>query len=333
MTARIRLGIAVRAPLACLLVVVAVCGAAVLRSVPARADDIPADPAADGYVGLCGIDDRPMIGGDTHAKPFAWKAIASEPAPAEAQGERTVATLYVYQPRPDVPATDWNGDQLTATSVYSTRQAPTTQATKLDNGLDYVVKDYPPMVDGLYELRMYFGNVRNNAYTDQYAAAFIRVTGDRWTVVQGGTVACGKGHAVSPEVAAIGSSSAAGTPTASAPFGGPAGTGVPTDAHGVPVTDAADPSAAGSGAESGAASDTHSGSAMESGSAPSQSAGLSPGMTISDGSGGAPAASTSAAAATTSAGAASAGWIVAAVLAVIVVGGAGWLTYRRRSDH
>jgi hypothetical protein len=298
----------------------------ILRSAPSRADAVPADPAAHGYVGLCGVDGKPMISGDIHDKPFVWTAVASQPAPREARGARPVATLYAFQPRPDVPAGDWNGDQLTATSPYATRGAPATQATKLDNGLDYVVKDYPPMVDGLYELRLYFGNSHNSAYTDQYAATFIKVVGDRWSVAQGGTVDCSKGHAVSPEIAAIGKASAAGTPTASAPYGGPAGTGVATNARGVPVHTSPN-GGHGSSSASRRASGKNTGASH-----PVSGPELSPGMTISGSAAAAqsPVAGKSAEAASASAG--SATWIIAIVVVAAVAAGGGWFA-RRRTQH
>jgi len=216
-----------------LLVALLLVGGSLTRSNPAQAS-IPADPAAHGYIGLCGVDDKPMVGGSIHDKPFVWKAIASQPAPAEARGAGEVATLYAYQPRPNVQASDWSGDTLTATNPYSTPSAPTAQATKLDYTLKDFIDEYPPMVDGLYELRMYFGNRTATAFADSYAATFIKVSGDRWKVVQGGTVNCGKGKAVSTELKAIGTR-AAGAPVASAPYGGPKGTGVPKNSRGLPI--------------------------------------------------------------------------------------------------
>jgi len=62
----------------------------------------------------------------------------------------------------------------------------------------------------------------------------VTLSGDRWKVVQGGTVNCGKGKAVSTELKAIGTR-AAGAPVASAPYGGPKGTGVPKNSRGLPI--------------------------------------------------------------------------------------------------
>jgi hypothetical protein len=267
--------------------------------------NIPGDPAAHGYVGLCGIDNKPMIGGSIDDKPFVWKAIASQPAPVEARGEGKVATLYAYQPRPNTQASDWSGDTLTATDPYSTPNAPTAQATKLDYSLKDFMHEYAPMVDGLYELRMYFGNYRATAFSDSYAASFIQVSGDRWKIVQGGTVDCGKGKAVSTEIKAIGSR-AAGTPTASAPFGGANGTGVPKDSNGVPIDQ---PS---SGSPRPGASSTDS---LAAGS----ESGLAPGVMIHPD----PSAGGSSDSSSTT-------WIIVVVVVAVVGAGAGWLIHRRR---
>lgn len=310
--------------------IVAVTG--LVRSATAWADDVPADPAAHGYIGLCGIDGKPMTGGSIHDKPFVWEAIASQPPPKEAQGTGLVATLYAFQPRPGVLPGDWNGDQLTATSPYSTPDAPATQATKLDNGLDYVVKDYPPMVNGLYELRMLFGNTQNSGYTDQYAATFIRVEGDHWSVVKGGTVDCDKGKAVSTEIEALGSASAAGTPTASAPFGGPAGTGVPKDTKGVPLPSAASgngqtgPGVDGSPSApktSGKAGPTSSTARSTTAGATSNGSDAPPGGAVGGSDPAVPVAATS------SDGGSAAGVVVLVVVLAVLAAGGGWFGYRR----
>lgn len=319
MTARSRRTLVSRAVVSCALSTV-VAGVALVCSGPARATSVPADPAAHGYIGLCGVDGKPMTGGSIYDKPFVWKAISSQPAPAESQGPGKVTELFVYQPRPGTEPYDWNGDSITATSPYSTPSHPTAQATKADYALAFVVKDYPPMVDGLYELRMYFGNRQSPLYPDQYAATFIRVTGDRWNVVKGGIVDCHSGRAVSPEVQALGRS-AAGTPTAHAPYGGPSGTGVPTDRRGVPV-----PGATSANTQSGAGS----GSASHS----TPGAGLTPGETIQPSQAGSATDPTNssgvaAAASSTSNDGSSLAVVLIVIIVVVLVAGGGWFAYRR----
>jgi hypothetical protein len=178
--------------------------------------DVPADPAAIGYIGLCGVDGKPVTGGSVYEQPFVWTAISSVPAPAELQGKGQVAVLYAYQPRPGVPADQWSGDTLTAASVYSTTQAPTTQATRLDFRLKDFMDNFPTLVDGLYELRMYFGRPGVALDSSRYPETFIQVSGDRWSVAKGGAVQCSAGKAVSNEIGSLGTK-AAGKPSPSVP--------------------------------------------------------------------------------------------------------------------
>lgn len=338
MTVRIRRSFARRTVFAVFAVILAA-SVGLIRDAAAAAVDIPSDPAAHGFIGLCGVDDKPMTGGSIHDQPFVWKALSSLPPQAEAQGKQEVATLYVVQPRPETPASDWNGNQMTATDVYSTPNVPTAQATKLDDPLSAMVNDYPPMVNGLYELRMYLGNEQNTGFLDQYPATFIQVNGDRWSVVQGGTVDCSTGQAVSSEVQALGSASAAGTPSASAPFGGSSGTGVPKNSKGEPLPAAKSGTALSGSAgqkstEAPASSGAASVSVSASATAPSKSVGKSASPVTPIGTANSPGADgqtvISATGAAASSGSGTTWVIVLVVVVVVLAAGGGWLVYRRR---
>lgn len=289
----------------------------------AYADDGPADPAAEGYVGLCGVDGLNMTGGNIHDKPFVWKAVSSVPAPSALQGHGPVATLYAYQPRPGVPADQWNGDTLTATSNY-TGAHPVAQATKIDFTLSDFLNEYPPMVDGLIQLRMYFGNGVSGTSNSQYPQTFIRVTGDHWSVVQGGNVDCATASATSNELVALGKAKVGGLPPASAaPHGGSTYAGYAGQPPQGATTSTGSSDAAASAAASfpSSASSTSSSGSPSSGAA-SQSAVSSPSSTAADG--------MASAADSTSSGSAIWPWVAAVVAALGgVIGGAWW--YRRRT--
>jgi hypothetical protein len=168
---------------------------------PAAADpSVPADPSASGFIGLCDRQNHNISGGDIHDAPFVWKAVASRPPPKQflGQGENTI--LNIYQPRPGVAPGDWSGDQLTSASFYATRKAPAAQATLKDLPLAVMVKDFPPMLHGLYELRMYFGKANYGLYSATYPATYIQIQGDRWSVVRGGSVNCAASTGESNEV-------------------------------------------------------------------------------------------------------------------------------------
>lgn len=160
---------------------------------------LPADPKAHGYVGLCDEDGHNVTGGSINAKPFVWKAVASTPPPAAYQGRGQNAVLNVYQPRPQVPAGEWSGGSLTAATFYTTPRLPAVQATYQDLSLSQFTQNFPPMVDGLYVLRIYFGRANYGLYSATYPTTTIQVTGTTWHVVSGGTVDCGASKGESNE--------------------------------------------------------------------------------------------------------------------------------------
>jgi hypothetical protein len=164
------------------------------------APTVPNDPNAKGFIGLCDSQDRNVTGGNVDTAPFVWKAIASIPPPKQFLGRGENAVLDIFQPRPGVEPAEWSGDQLTAATFYTARRAPSTQATLKDIPLSVVVSEFPALVDGLYQLRMYFGRTNVGIYSATYPATFIRVTGDRWSVVSGGRVNCGAASGNSTEV-------------------------------------------------------------------------------------------------------------------------------------
>jgi len=193
---------------------------------PAAASALPDDPNARGFIGLCDSHNRNVTGGDVHDAPFVWKAVASKPPPTPYRGKGQNAVLNIYQPRPQVEAAEWSGDQLTAATFYATSAAPSTQATLKDIPLSVVIDEYPPLVNGLYELRMYFGNTRSGLYSATYPATFIQVRGSRWTVVRGGTVNCTASSGQSSEVltGAVSPKQAYGSATPQPPRGHPSNT-------------------------------------------------------------------------------------------------------------
>lgn len=156
------------------------------------------DPAAHGGIGLC-AGSQQVTGGSIYTHPFVWKAVATTPPPTQFRGRGENTALLIYAPRPDVPPAEWTGDQLTAASYYK-HGVPTAVATAKDESLADVMKVYPSGESGLYQLRMQMGKTDYAIYSASYPAATIRVTGDRWSVVDGATVNCARATAVSNEV-------------------------------------------------------------------------------------------------------------------------------------
>jgi hypothetical protein len=158
------------------------------------------DANATSSLTLCGKDGEPVSSGFVGQRPFVWRAVSSSAAPAPYDGSGRTATLFAYQPRPQVDPGEWSGDLLTASAKYSNAAHPMAVATKYDEPLSDFLDEFPTRVDGLVQLRLYLGVPRQPAYTLKYAAATIRVTGDTWQVVGSPAKAnCTSGTAVSLE--------------------------------------------------------------------------------------------------------------------------------------
>lgn len=161
-------------------------GAAVAQN----ASPLPNDPNAHGYIGLCDQAGHNVTGGSINTQPFIWKAVSSVQAPAAFQGYGENVDLVAYQPRPQVNPGEWSGQDLTAAAFYPVPSTPVAQATYLDEPLSAFIQAFPPMVDGLYVLRMHYGKLNYGLYNATYPSTTIQVTGDRWSVISGGLVDC-----------------------------------------------------------------------------------------------------------------------------------------------
>jgi hypothetical protein len=185
------------------LTLAATIGAAVLATaapVSATTSAVPySDPAATGVIGLCDKAGQPVTHGTITAKPFVFRAVSSAAAAAPYSGSGRTASLYAYQPRQDVPAGDWSGQALTASTRYTNPAHPMAQATKGDDSLADFMANYSPAWNGLLELRMFLGAPDATPESFTYPATDIQVTGDTWHVVRGGNVPCTSGHAQSIE--------------------------------------------------------------------------------------------------------------------------------------
>ncbi len=205
-----------------MLAAVAACLAAAVFAGPAHADSVPyTDSKATGIIGLCNEDLKPITSGSLSSAPFVWLAVGSTAAKGQWAAAGHSATLYAYQPRPNVPAGEWSGEQLTASARYTNTAHPMAQATHADLSLADFVSTYPPKVDGLIELRLYLGGPNLPIYSG-YDATDIRVSGSSWSVVKGGTVDCTAGTSVSIETVVLPSSVVNPPPTHTATSPAPA---------------------------------------------------------------------------------------------------------------
>ena len=165
------------------------------------ASSVPfSDPNAKGYIGFCDANNNNITSGDIGAAPFVWKAVSSTQPPKDYLGKGQNAVLDIFQPRDGVDPGDWSGDSLTAASFYDTSSLPTVQSTTADEPLSDFMRAYPTKLEGLYQLRIYYGKVPSGLYSQTYPATVIEIKGSRWSVVQGGNVSCASATATSDEI-------------------------------------------------------------------------------------------------------------------------------------
>jgi hypothetical protein len=153
------------------------------------------DTSALGYIGLCNQAGQQITTGSVSATPFVLRAVSSQAAPAGYNGANGTATLLAYLPVQSLPAGDWSGEQITASSVYTNPQSPMAEGTAQDVPLQDFLQDYPPQWDGFIQLRMYLDATNMEAYEVHYPVLNLEITGDTWTAVGGGPVNCNAGSA------------------------------------------------------------------------------------------------------------------------------------------
>lgn len=160
-------------------------------SSPALADTVPyQDPGATGTITLCDKSLRPVTQGSILDRPFVWRAVGSQQAPAPYNGEGRVATLFAFQPVEGVSPGEWVGEQIVGPARYTTPARPTSQFTEIDYALEIFLDRFPARWDGLLQLRLMYG-AQNAGTSTAYAAMDLQVKGTTWRVLRGGTTSCG----------------------------------------------------------------------------------------------------------------------------------------------
>ena len=104
------------------------------------------DPDAVGSIGLCNQAGQQITSGSVTAKPFAWRAVSTQPAPAPYNNAGRTATLVAYQPQQGLPAGDWSGAQMTSSSRYTNPANPMAAATAADQSLQDIIDGVPTEV-------------------------------------------------------------------------------------------------------------------------------------------------------------------------------------------
>lgn len=153
------------------------------------------DYAVSGSVGLCDAAGHPVTSGNINDRPFVYRAVSSVAAVHGYDSAGRKATLLAYQPRQNANPNLWSGDTLTSSSTYTNPRYPMAQATSVDFSLKDFLAEYPPLWNGLVQLRMYLGAPQQGTYSDSYPATDIQIAGDTWQVVRGASVPCTDGSA------------------------------------------------------------------------------------------------------------------------------------------
>lgn len=157
------------------------------------------DHSVVGSIGLCNRAGHQVTSGSIDAKPFAWRAVSTQPASAPYNNKWRTATLYAFQPQQGLTADEWSGRPLTASSRYTNPANPMTAATNGDESLKDFTEEFRPKWDGFLQLRIYLDTQNQAAYSLHYPALDIQVTGNTWHAVGGSTVNCSSGTAESLE--------------------------------------------------------------------------------------------------------------------------------------
>jgi hypothetical protein len=176
------------------------------------------DSAATGSIGLCNQQGQQITSGSISTAPFAWRAVSTAAATGAYAGASRTAILLAFQPIQGLAASDWSGNELTASSSYTNPANPMAAATGGDASLATFMGEFKPYWNGFLELRMYLGAANEQTYSVHYPTLDIQVTGSTWHAVDGSTVDCSAGTAESLESVVL-PASALKPPSSSGPTG------------------------------------------------------------------------------------------------------------------
>lgn len=156
------------------------------------ATTVPYDDAQSaGLLTLCSADGKAVTGGQVDDSPFADIVLGETALPSDLDPTGAVATLFAYQPRVGVATDEFSGNALTAAVGFAEPDEP---AARVDEGAwtvgDFVTA-FPADYDGYVQLRLVLGTPEAGTLSDQpYDTADLRVDGDAWELVRGGTASC-----------------------------------------------------------------------------------------------------------------------------------------------
>ena len=153
---------------------------------------VPYDDAQSaGLLTLCSADGKPVTEGRVTDRPFAAVVVGASGLPAVYDADGAVATLFAYQPRQGIATNEFSGVPLTAAAALVDPEHPAVTVTEDVWSVADFVSAFPATLDGYVQLRLVLGTPAAGTLTeDPYDTADIRVDGDSWELVRGGTASC-----------------------------------------------------------------------------------------------------------------------------------------------
>lgn len=149
------------------------------------------DARSAGHLALCSKDGKAVTEGSVGTRPFVAAVVGETGVPSGVDPAGAVATLFAYQPRVGVAASEFSGSAITAASPLADPAHPAVAVTSDAWSIRDFVTAFPASYDGYVQLRLYLGTPQAGTLTDQpYDTADLRVDGDRWRLVDGGKASC-----------------------------------------------------------------------------------------------------------------------------------------------
>lgn len=153
---------------------------------------VPYDDARSaGLITLCSDDGTAITGGDVDDRPFADHVVGASGLPSDLDPAGAVGTLYAHQPRGGVGPDEFSGSALTAATLLSDPATPVVAVPANSWSIADFVAAFPADQDGYLQLRLVLGTPAAGTLTEApYDTADLRVDGDEWELVRGGSAPC-----------------------------------------------------------------------------------------------------------------------------------------------
>jgi len=149
------------------------------------------DPQSAGLLTLCSEGGKAVTEGKVSDRPFADVVLGKTGLPADVDPAGAVATLFAYQPRKGIAVSEFSGTPLTAAGAFADSSRPAVRVSEDGWSLADFTTAFPATDDGYVQLRLYLGTPGAGTLSENpYDTADLRVDGDRWELVKGGTASC-----------------------------------------------------------------------------------------------------------------------------------------------